>query len=134
MTIEHNLRSVLLLTFAVYLVACSSIDKSKPISNVEVMYRGKNTDDRPQMASVCKGFFISQEKVQNFYHHASRVNDTESKKYKILPCYARGTAYLYGIKYNWIIRAGGIGEFYNDSERFIKICGRQCCNKVERIC
>ena len=124
----------LLLVIAFCFIACSSIDKSKPISLIEVKYRGKNSDNRPQMPSVCKGFFMSQDKVQDFYRHASRINDSERQKYEILPCYAEGTAYLYGIKYNWKIRAGGIGEFYNESERFYKICGKQCCDKVERIC
>lgn len=125
---------VLLLLIAACFTACSSIDKTIPISHVEVMYRGKSNEDRPQMSSVCKGFFMSHDKVQDFFYNASRVNDADRKKYEILPCYAKGTAYIYGVKYNWIIRAGGVGEFYNDSDRFFKVCGKQCCKKVERIC
>lgn len=121
--------------FVFLVAACSSIDKSIPISHIDVVYRGKNLDNRPQMASVCKGFFLSDKQVKAFYYNAARINEKEpGKKYEILPCYSTGTAYIYGVKYNWVIRAGGVGEFYNDKDRFIKICGKKCCSKVKRIC
>ncbi len=125
---------VLLSLFIIFPCACSSIDESKPISNIEVLYKGKNNTDRPQMSSVCKGFYITRDKVQEFYFSSARIKDTDRKKYEILPCYSEGTAYLYGIKYKWIIRSGGVGEFFNDNDSFIKICGKNCCNKLERIC
>jgi hypothetical protein len=115
--------------------ACSTIDKDAPISHIDVQFRGKNIDDRPQMASVCKGFYLSEQQVRDFYFNAAQIKDDDAREsYELLPCYSQGTAYLYGEKYNWIIRAGGIGEFYNKHDRFVKICGINCCDKVKRIC
>ena len=115
--------------------ACSSIDKSVPISHIDVEHRGKHNTQREHMAAVCKGFFMSAEKVKKFYDHAALIRDKgKNKTYEMLPCYATGSAYIYGEKYTWIIRAGGIGEFFNDKNRFTKICGKKCCNKVKNIC
>jgi len=87
------------------------------------------------MSTVCKGFFMSPDLVKDFYTHAALIRDTsKNARYEILPCFATGTAYIYGEKYTWIIRAGGIGEFFNETNRFTKICGKQCCSKVKNIC
>ncbi len=120
---------------AYFVTACSSIDKTIPISHIEVITQGKHYTNRPEMKSTCKGFFMSEKKVLAFFHHAALTyeEDTE-KKYKVLPCFSTGTAYLYGKIYNWIIRSGGVGEFYNEEERFVKICGIKCCSKIRGIC
>lgn len=127
--------AALLLSLILMNTACSSIDKNAPISQIVVAEIGKNPKDRPEMISSCKGFFLSEKQVKDFHSYASRIKeDIPNNKYEILPCYSTGTAYLYGEKYTWLIRAGGVGEFYNDNDRFVMICGKDCCKKVDRIC
>ena len=111
------MRNKFLLLLCVFVItACSSIDKSLPISHIDVLYRGKYQEQRPQMASICKGFFMTTKQVTDFYYNAARINEKEpTRKYEILPCYSTGTAYIYGEKYNWVIRAGGVGEFLSVS-------------------
>lgn len=134
------LRNTILLYIIFSISSCTSSivgDPNKPISFITVKTEGKNKQDRPQMATVCKGFFLSPHKVTDFYLHATRIKtdqQDEPGKYDILPCYSSGTAAIKGKLYNWIIRAGGIGEFYIEDDRFIKVCGKGCCDKVPGIC
>lgn len=87
------------------------------------------------MESVCKGFLLSPSQVIDFYNAATQIYDkTLPQKFSILPCYSSGVAYLYGIKYNWRIRSGGFGEFYNTENHILKICGTKCCEKMTGIC
>ena len=120
---------------AVMMAACSSIDKSVPISHITIEHQGKNNTNDQHMTSVCKGFFMSPERVKDFYDNAYLVAERgKNERYEMLPCFATGEAYIYGEKYTWIIRAGGIGEFFNDKHRFTKICGKKCCAKVKNVC
>lgn len=133
--LKITMRFFFSITISYFVVACSSIDKSIPISYVEIITQGMYSPNRPEMESVCKGFFMSEEKVLTFYRNAALTHEKDvDKKYKVLPCFSTGVAYLYGEKYNWIIRSGGVGEFYNDHKRFVKICGIKCCSKIRGIC
>ncbi len=117
------------------IIGCSTIDESLPFAYVEVIKQGMHNSDRPEMASTCNGFILSPEKITAFYNHAAPVDQMESReKYHSLPCFSYGTAFIYGEKYEWTIRAGGVGEFYNDKKRLIKICGVKCCDKVRGVC
>lgn len=108
---------------------------NKPIDNINVIEQGKNQSDRKNMQKVCKGFYVSQEKFIAFYQHATIADETQiNKRYKVLPCYSSGTVLFDGEKFNWIIRAGGVGEFYNENRSFTKICGIACCKKVAGVC
>lgn len=135
---EPMFKNIIYLLCIFVISSCSSNiigDPDKPISMIRVKNTGTHKDDRPQMASVCKGFFLSAQQVTDFYLNAVRIKEEkQSDKYNILPCYSSGTAAINGKLYNWIIRAGGIGDFYSDSDRFIKICGKGCCDKVPGIC
>ena len=120
------------------LAGCSSAivgDPGKPISLITVKHEGKYNEGRTDMATVCKGFYLSEKEVSDFYTNAARIEESDdTKKYDILPCYAHGTAAINGMLYNWVIRAGGVGQFYTENDRFIKICGKKCCKKVPGIC
>jgi len=118
-----------------FLNSCSSIDKNIPISHVKIKQQGMHQNDRPKMANTCKGFILTEQQVLDFYIYSSLVNENLlSNKYKILPCYISGTAYIYGELFSWRIRSGGIGEFFNDNKRFLKVCGKNCCKKATGIC
>lgn len=124
----------------VSLAACSAgpsvtDDHQLTMSHVSVEERGKNLDARPNMVSVCKGFLLSDKQVLDFFEHAYYIKEnTPDDPYKRLPCFSSGTAMINNDEYHWIIRAGGIGEFFNDTSRFVKICGKHCCDKVPGIC
>lgn len=122
----------------VFCTACASGivgDPDKPISIINVVQEGKYNHGRPGMAEVCKGFYLSVQEVNEFYTNSELVSDIENKEvYKILPCYTQGTAAIRGKLYKWTIRAGGIGEFYNDNDHFVKVCGKKCCQKLSGIC
>lgn len=105
------------------------------IANIEVEQRGRYADNRPTMMGICKGFLLKEYQVREFFDLSSLVRETApAARYTILPCYSSGTATINGELYHWVIRAGGVGEFYNENDRFVKICGKSCCNKLPSIC
>lgn len=127
------LKTALLFSFFTLLVACSS--NTDTIHHIKVTNQGQNIESRPLMSEVCKGFFISPEKLIEFYNNAAITHEEQvNNNYRKLPCYSSGIAYLDDEKFQWVIRAGGVGEFYNEDKRFTKICGVSCCDKVQGIC
>jgi hypothetical protein len=105
------------------------------IAAIKVQQRGKNEDNRPNMMGICKGFLLTETQVRDFFNYSAFIKEPESpSRHEILPCYSSGTAMINDKLYHWVIRAGGIGEFHNDNDRFTKICGKACCSKVPGIC
>ncbi|MBI3560597.1 MAG: hypothetical protein HY080_02625 [Gammaproteobacteria bacterium] len=105
------------------------------ISHIHVELLGKNLENQPALVNVCQGFILTEKQIHDFFVYASYIKDTNpSPYYDRLPCYSSGTALINDRKYQWIIRAGGIGEFYNDKDRFLKVCGKNCCTKVASVC
>ena len=105
------------------------------ISRIKIQENGATISDRPGMTDVCKGFLLSKREVQDFFVDAMHVKDARSDgSYDILPCYASGTAMINNEVYKWTIRSGGIGEFENHNEKFLKVCGKGCCEKFTGIC
>lgn len=132
------LRNSIYSLLTILVAACSSGivgDPDKPISLITVQHEGATNPDRPAMTSICKGFYLSGKEVNDFYLNASLVTEpSETSVYNMLPCYAKGTAAINGKLYDWTIRAGGVGIFSYKEEKFIKICGIKCCDKVPGIC
>ncbi len=123
------------------LTCCSSIDSvtldehNMGISNIKIEALGKPLGDQTTLVSVCQGFLLTEKQVRDFFEYANYIKEaTPSPYYEKLPCYSGGTARINGQTYKWIIHAGGIGEFSNDKDRFVKICGKNCCNKVANVC
>lgn len=105
------------------------------ISAITIEQLGKPLADRPTMVSACSGFLLTEKQIRDFFQYASYIKEpTPSPYYQKLPCYSSGTAIINKQTYQWVIHAGGIGEFYNDKDRFVKVCGKNCCNKVANIC
>jgi len=116
-------------------VACSSIDDSLAISNIEITAQGSAQPTRPEMSEICQGFAMSEKKLEAFYNHAV-VSKTAYKDgmFKRLPCFTQGVAYFYGDKMTWRVYAGGLAEFYNEKQRIVKVCGIKCCQSVQGVC
>ncbi|MDH5776649.1 MAG: hypothetical protein OEZ33_00450 [Gammaproteobacteria bacterium] len=141
------IKILLAMATTLFLLSCASTDTSESddnplfqkmiieLSDVEFKKQGISPEGRPYMANICKGFILSEDIVRDFFVHSERVSEAEaSERYKTLPCYSVGTAQIKSEKYNWIIRAGGIGEFYNKDNKFYKVCGKECCKKNQVLC
>ena len=110
-------------------------DNGLEIGKIHIDTTSKRLDGSTEMITRCSGFILSEKLVRGFLMHAARVkDDSPDKYYRILPCTATGSAIINHQKYNWVIRAGGVGEIYTEKERFIAVCGRNCCDKVPGIC
>lgn len=135
-----RLRIFLLVQLIIAVTGCSTphavvSDDGYTIAKIRITENGVANKSRPNMADICKGFLLSRNDVRNFFVHAYHVgNDSTDASYDILPCYASGTATINNDAYTWIIRSGGVGEFYNKTNKIVKICGKGCCNKVSGIC
>lgn len=103
------------------------------LDNINISLQGQHITERPNMADSCRGFFINEKQIKRFFEHAVLTVNKEKNLLK-LPCFSQGTASLSGEKFNWVIRAGGIGEFSNQRTSFSKMCGIACCNKIQGIC
>lgn len=113
----------------------SLTEETLEISKIRIDKSSKRSDGSAEMISRCSGFILSEKEVRSFLLHASRIKDDGSEKYyRILPCSATGSAVINKRKYQWVIRAGGVGEFSAGEERFIAICGKRCCEKVPGVC
>jgi hypothetical protein len=133
-------KTLLLFILSWLLLSCASGPRAtdeyqRVISHIKVELRGKNLEERPTMVSVCTGFALTEKQVLDFFAHAATIAEPEpNSRYNLLPCYSSGTARINNEEYKWTIRSGGIGEFYNDKDKIIKICGKHCCTKVANIC
>jgi hypothetical protein len=105
------------------------------IADIRVTSAGGKQPGQAYTTGVCMGFLLSEQQVRDFFVHANYIKDTRpDNRYNILPCYSSGTATINNASYQWVIRAGGVGEFTSTHHNFVKICGTKCCNKVEGIC
>ncbi|MCP4321101.1 MAG: hypothetical protein GY951_17015 [Psychromonas sp.] len=117
------------------LSACSSFWGFGDVAQFEIIDQGSHIVSRPNMSDVCKGFMVTEQKFDAFFEHANITHEEDlNERYKALPCYSSGITYIDDQKYNWILRAGGVGEFFNDNKQFTKVCGVACCAKVEGVC
>ncbi len=126
--------------FALLLCSCagkpiSESSQALDISRIQIDPMSRLSNGDAETISRCSGFILSEKEVRHFLTNAARFRDDGSGKYsRILPCTATGKAVINGRKYNWVIRAGGVGELVSGEHRFMTICGKSCCNKVPGIC
>ena len=105
------------------------------VSRIRIDAASTHLDGSPEMITRCSGFILTEKEVRDFLRHATLIReDVPEKYYRILPCTATGSLTFNRKKYNWVIRAGGVGEFYNTEDRFFAVCGKNCCGKVPGIC
>lgn len=116
----------------VYDLTVTELAKQK-LSDITIIKQGQTITERATMSDSCKGFKIKETHISNFYlHSALQAGNTNNRLQ--LPCYAKGTTSISGEKFDWVIRAGGIGEFSNARTSFTKMCGVSCCKKIKAIC
>ena len=154
----RRLYSLLVLLAITTISACSSRGANE-LTDITVLAQGESIKERPEMAEACKGFYVSPEKLKDFFQHAALTHEERvNNKYEKLPCYSSGTAYLGDDEIQWLLRAGGVGEFQrlhhkmqnnsqdqaqdnlqgsiqdNTQKSFTKICGVSCCDNVQGVC
>ncbi len=126
--------AVLLLAVSM-LSGCSNNIPDDELSGITIVAQGESIANRPEMTEACKGFYVSEQKLQDFFQYAANTHEQQTNdKAKSLPCYSSGLAYLAGEQYHWVLRSGGIAEFYNGEKSFTKICGISCCDNVQGVC
>jgi hypothetical protein len=117
------------------LSACSNHIPDNELSSITIVSQGESITNRPEMAAMCKAFYVSEKKLKDFFQYAADTHENQlNDKAKSLPCYSSGLAYLAGEQYHWVLRSGGIAEFYNGEKSFTKICGISCCDDVQGVC
>jgi hypothetical protein len=117
------------------LSACSNNIPDNELSSITIVAQGESITNRPEMAAMCKAFYVNENKLKDFFQYAANTHEKQlNDKAKSLPCYSSGIAYLAGEQYHWVLRSGGIGEFYNGEKSFTKICGVSCCDNVQGVC
>lgn len=105
------------------------------ISHIQIKINGAAIASRPNMIDTCKGFILTKQQIIDFFINSNRAKiNTDDEDFDILPCYASGTAVINNDTYKWKIHSGGIAEFISKSNRFLKICGKDCCVKTAGIC
>lgn len=133
--LQNQLKIALIALSIVFICACSMFSEQQPVDNITVIEQGKYNEKRSNMQSVCKGFYVSPEKFAAFYQHSTIDQKAQiNERYQALPCYSAGTVVLDGKPFKWILRSGGIGEFYSEDSKFTKVCGIACCKKVSGVC
>ncbi|PKG83044.1 hypothetical protein CXF85_11905 [Colwellia sp. 75C3] len=134
-TVAPPMLVMLLLLCLVFLNACSSSRSANELTEITILAQGENINSRPEMTEACKGFYVSTEKLKSFYLNSALTHDKQASSNKReLPCYSSGIAFLADEQIHWVLRAGGVGEFYNGQKSFTKICGISCCDSVQGVC
>jgi len=132
---QCQLYSALCFISLLLLGGCASNRVEGELSEVTVLAQGKSIKQKPNMIAACKGFYVTPEKLKDFFQYAALTHEKQaSSNYEKLPCYSSGTAYLGNEEIEWVLRAGGVGEFYNEKNSFTKICGISCCDNVQGVC
>jgi hypothetical protein len=134
------IKNLLFLLPALLLCGCAPAsrddnDARLDIRKIHVDSTSKAMTGEPAMITRCTGFRLSEKQVRDFLMFASRVTDDSTDKYiGMLPCSSTGTATVNRRKYDWTIRAGGIGVFSGANDHFVLVCGKNCCEKVPGVC
>lgn len=120
---------------AVLLLASCSGTTDNKYSEIKIISQQNSLEDTKLMKDVCQEFTLTNDQVLNYFNEATVTDEqTIHDQHDILPCYSTGSINISGDIYNWIIRAGGVGEYYNDKNKVLLVCNEKCCNKTQGIC
>ena len=132
------MKKIYLMLFTFFVVACASAqvkNNSVTIDNIKILTQGNSIEDSDDMREVCKSFKLTKKQVLLYYLESKDSTEQEiHDSYNILPCNSTGTIIINNKKYSWIIRAGGVGTFYNKNKIILRVCDKKCCNTTKGIC
>lgn len=100
------LKILLIIFFAVCMVACTSVATKENVFKVEKV--GTVGSDGASKNEFCADFFLTKNQAQQFFNKAKQVSGKDiHDKYSFLPCFVRGDGYSNNKKCEWEVRAGG---------------------------
>jgi len=106
-----------------------------PINKIEIISQGNSLEDSDDMREVCKQFHLTKKQVLHYYLESRASTESEiHDSYNILPCNSTGIISINGEAFSWIIRAGGVGSFYNKQKTILRVCDKKCCKLTKGIC
>ena len=124
--------------FMLVLVSCANKqaeNKYVLIGKVNIITQGNSLEDTNNMREACKSFRLTKEQVRLYYFESRESTESEiHDSYDILPCHSTGTISVNGEIFSWIIRAGGVGSFYNNNKNSLRVCDEKCCKSTNGIC
>lgn len=129
-----QIKRILMIAAPFLLAACTGT-VSKSYSDIKITSQQNSLEETNLMKDVCQQFKLTEGQVLNYFREASVTDEaTIHAEYNILPCYSTGKINISGKTYNWIIRAGGVGEYFNDTKKILLVCEEKCCKKTKGIC
>ncbi len=124
--------------FVISLTSCATENKNHEhqiISDIEILTQGNISREGSYFQDLCGDFRLTKEQVKIYYHESRLSNEQEvHDSFNLFPCYSTGTIKINGKKYMWKIRAGGVSNFYNENEMFLRVCDEKCCKRTKGIC
>ncbi|HHI92826.1 MAG TPA: hypothetical protein ENK04_04815 [Gammaproteobacteria bacterium] len=124
--------------FVISLTSCTTENKNHErqiISDIEILTQGNISREESYFQDLCGDFRLTKEQVKIYYHESRLSNEQEvHDRFNLFPCYSTGTIRINGEKYMWKIRAGGVSNFYNENEMFLRVCDEKCCKRTKGIC
>jgi hypothetical protein len=134
---ELQMKTFPYLMLSLVLSACATQQPGEglTVTNIRIDTQGNSLEDSDEMRSVCAEFQLTREQVRIFARGSRPTSEAEiHDDFNILPCYSAGTASINGERYQWIIRAGGVGEFFNNDRKLLRVCEGKCCSLADGIC
>jgi len=131
------MKKIHIIIFTFILNACVSTQANNniTINSIEILTQGNSIEDSDDMREVCKSFNLTKKQVLLYYLESRDSSEQEvHDSYNILPCNSTGTLIAHNETFSWIIRAGGVGTFYNKNKTILRICDKKCCDTIKGIC
>jgi len=126
------MNKLLTILFSLLFVSCAV---TETYTDIVITSQGNSLENTKLMKEVCKQFKLSEDQVLSYFQEATRTDEsTIHNQHDILPCSSRGEIKISGIEYSWIIRAGGVGEYFNDTKKVLLVCEDKCCKITKGIC
>ena len=105
------------------------------LEEIQILTQGNSIEDSDDMREICQSFQLTKEQVRLYYFESRNSTEAEiHDNFNILPCNSTGTISINGEAYSWIIRAGGVGSFYNEQQTILRVCDEACCKLTKEIC
>lgn len=119
------------------LISCTDLTQAQTdvLGNVSFDAQGQSIMKDEMTRKLCKEFVLTPSDVKHFYNYSRPTTEQEiHDEFDILPCFSTGKIVINGTSFNWRIRAGGTGAFYNDRSSLLRVCEKKCCDKLKNLC
>lgn len=128
-------RYQILFCLFIFIFGLQSCQAKKQTSKIHVLTLNKHIDKADPEYKMCQNFVLKKNDVVVFFEQAKEINNIEFNDVVVLPCSFRGELNINNKKYEYEIKAGGLGYLYNKksvNKRFI--CKDKCCKSIPGLC